>query len=300
MDLNDMRYFALVVEHGGFSAAERAAHVTNSKLSRRVAALEEQLGVRLLQRSTRQLALTEAGQAFYEHCAAMLVEADAAQEAIEHLRSEPSGTVRITCPLVMTQFYGAKLIAEFMRLHPKVRVELEATDRVMNLIEERIDVALRARDTGLRDPGLTARRVASGRMVLVSSPSYLDGRKSVETPQQAVALDTIGSLSEGADQTWSLRDSTGYITQVSHRPRLLCSDFAVQYESVRGGVGIALLPQRIAWRGLHDGTLVRVAKDWATPEQDIHLVYASRRGMLPAVRALIDFLVERMPTALAD
>src|SRR5882757_8299635 len=101
MDLNDLRYFALIVEHGGFSAAERHTHITKSKLSRRVALLEDRMGVRLLQRSTRRLALTEAGKAFYEHCAAMLVEAEAAQQAMELLRSEPAGTVRMTCPLVM-------------------------------------------------------------------------------------------------------------------------------------------------------------------------------------------------------
>src|SRR5215471_19102035 len=173
MDFNDLRYFALIVDHGGFTAAERVTHITNSKLSRRVARLEEQMGVRLLQRSTRRLALTEAGKAFYEHCAAIVVEADAAREAVEQLRSEPSGTIRMTCPASMAQYYLVRIIADYMRQYPKVRVELDATDRVINLVEERVDLALRARFDNILDPGLVARRLVSGRLILVASRSYL-------------------------------------------------------------------------------------------------------------------------------
>lgn len=298
MDLNDLRYFALTVEHGGFSAAERVTHITKSKLSRRVASLEERLGVRLIQRSTRRLSLTEAGHAFYEHCAAMLVEAESAQQAVEQLRSAPSGTVRLTCPVAIAQFYVARIVAGFMREHPKVRVEIESTDRSVNIIEERIDVALRVRATGLEDPGLVTRRIASGRMVLVASPDYIDGRPPILEAAQLSALDTIGGQREGAEQSWSLTASDGRSARVVHRPRLLCSDYTVQLEAAAGGVGIGLLPLRIAWRRLEDGSLVRVAKDWGTPEQDIHLVFVSRRGLLPAVRALIDHLVLHIPDAL--
>src|SRR5689334_14895134 len=183
MDLNDLRYFALIVEHGGFSAAERLTHITKSKLSRRVALLEERLGVRLLQRSTRRLALTEAGRAFYEHCAAMMVEAEAAEQAVEQLRSEPVGRVRMSCPTAMAQFYVAQLLADFMRCHPKVAIELDASDRVVNLIEEGFDLALRAFDAGLHDPGLISRRIASGRMMLVASPDYAAAHPPLDDPQ---------------------------------------------------------------------------------------------------------------------
>ncbi len=300
MDLNDLRYFALIVEHGGFSAAERATHVTKSRLSRRVALLEERLGVRLIQRSTRRLSLTEAGRAFHEHCAAMLVEAEAAQQAVEQLSSAPSGTVRLTCPVAIAQSYVARLVARFMREHPKVRVEIESTDRSVNLIEERIDIALRVRASGLEDPGLVTRRIASGRMVLVASPDYMEGRAPILEATQVATLDTIGGQREGAEQSWALVASAGRSARVVHRPRLLCSDYTVQLEAAVGGVGIALLPLRIAWRGLEDGSLVRVAKDWGTPEQDIHLVFVSRRGLLPAVRALIDHLMLHVPGALGQ
>ena len=300
LDLNDLRYFALIVEHGCFSAAERQTHITNSKLSRRVALLEDRLGVRLLQRSTRRLALTEAGRAFYEHCAAMLVEAEAAHSAVDQLRAEPVGTVRITCPLTMSQLYVARLLAEFMRKYPKVRIELDATDRVVNLLEERFDLALRARNLGLTDPSLTARRIASGRLILVASAAYAKQHRKVEDPAAAAKLDTIGTLYAGAEQHWQLTNTKGEELRVTHRPRMLCSDFIVQYQAALGGAGTALLPQRLAWRGLKDGTLARMCGQWGTPEQDMHIVYSNRRGMLPAVRVLIDYLVETIPTALVE
>lgn len=299
LDLNDLRYFALIVEHGGFSAAERHTRITKSKLSRRVALLEERLGVRLLQRSTRKLALTEAGRVFYEHCAGMVVEADAAQRAVEQLRSEPSGRVRMTCPIAMTQFFLAQLVADFMRLHPKVTIELDATDRVVNLIDEHMDVALRTFDAGLRDPSLVSRRITSAHKVLVASAGYASTLPPIDDPQSLAQHDTIGSIHDGPEQVWPLIAADGRSTQVAHRPRLLCSDFVVQHLSTLGGVGIALLPVRVACRGLEEGTLVRVAPDWRTEERDIHLVYASRRGMLPSVRALVDYLAEQVPTAMA-
>lgn len=299
MDLNDLRYFALIVQHGGFSAAERQAHVTKSKLSRRVSLLEDRLGTRLLQRSTRRLALTQAGQAFYEHCAAMLVEADAAKLAVEQLRSEPAGTVRISCPSAMAQFYVTRLLADFMRLYPKVRIELDSTDRVVNMLEERIDIALRVRDAGLGDPGLVARRIASGRFVMVASADYIAAHQPGDDPAAFNAQATIGGAREGAEQHWLLVDGEGRSFRFRHRPRLLCSDYTVQMQAALGGVGIALLPLRIVWASLANGALLRVAPGWGTADQDIHLVFASRRGMLPSVRMLIDYLVEHVPNALA-
>lgn len=299
MDLNDFRYFVLIVDNGGYTAAERITHIHRSKLSRRIVNLEESLGVRLLQRSTRRIALTEAGEVFYRHCTAMLIEAEAAQEAVEQLRSEPAGMVRVTCPVMMAQFYIAELVARFMVENPKVRVELDATDRTVNLIEERFDIALRARESGLSDPGLVARKIATGSFILVASPAYLSGKPQITNPEQISQFDTLGTLSEGAEQTWSLFTTQGENCRVVHRPRLLCSDLNVQYQAAISGVGIALLPKRIASQGLQYGALIRVAEQWGTPEEGIHLVFASRRGMLPSVRALLDFLVENLPQALS-
>lgn len=298
-DLNDLRYFALIVQQGGFSAAERHARITKSKLSRRVALLEGRLGVRLLQRSTRRLALTEAGRAFYEHCAAMLVEAEAAQNAIDQLKSEPSGTVRFTCPASMAQFYVARLMAGFVRKYPKVRVEFEATDRAVNLLEERFDVALRVRESA-QSPDLVVRRVGSARQILVAGREHPAVTQGIEDPEALARLDTIGSLVDGPEQLWPLIASGGRSVRVTHRPRLLCSDFTAQFEAAVANAGVALLPLRIAWRGLKNDALVHVARDWATAEGSIHVIFVSKRGMLPSVRALVDYLVEQIPMALAE
>lgn len=300
MDLNDLRYFALIVQHGGFSAAERHAHITKSKLSRRVQLLEDRLGLRLLQRSTRRMTLTEAGRIFYDHCAAMVVEADAARQAVEQLRSEPAGTVRLTCPLMLSQMFVMRMVADFMRLYPKVRVELESNDRPVNLIEERFDIALQPREARLDDSSLVTRRLASGRYVLVASPAYVGDRPPIDEPQQLARHDTIGALREGSEQHWALVAADGRPVEVLLRPRFLCSDYTMQYQAALGGVGVALLPLRAVWSGLRDGTLVHVAKEWSATELSIFLVFVGRRGMLPSVRAMIDYLVENMSTALAE
>lgn len=297
MDLNDLRYFALIVEAGSFSAAARVTHLTKSKLSRRIGALEKELGVRLLQRSTRNLALTEAGRAFHEHCATIVAESNAARDAVARLRSEPSGVVRLTCPVMMAQYFVAQLISDFMARHRKVRIELEATDRVVNLIEEQFDIALRFRATAER-PGLVVRKLASSRMVLVASPSYVSSRGLPETPDALSTHDTIGVLRDGPVQRWALVDAEGREASVTHGPRLLCSDFAVQYHAAASGVGIALLPLRVVSQAIEAGTLVRVARAWATAPEDIHAAVADRRGMLPSVRAVLDHLATHLPKAL--
>jgi DNA-binding transcriptional LysR family regulator len=300
MNLNDLRYFALIVEHGGYTAAERVTQLHRSKLSRRIAELEASLGVRLLQRTTRRLALTEAGRVFYEHCAAMMVEAEAAKAAVDMLRSEPVGTVRISCPVVLAQLYVAKLIASFMIDNPKVRVELDAVDRAVNLIEERIDIALRVRASAFNDPGVVSRQVAVGRFVLVASPAYLSAREPIETPGQLSTHDTIGALQEGAEQTWTLNSGDVQGTRIVARPRMLCSDLGIQLQAAISGVGVALLPRRIVATGLKYGALVQVLPEWGAPEESINLVYASRRGMLPSVRALSDYLLAHLPTTLGQ
>jgi len=300
MNLNDLRYFALIVENGGYTAAERVTQLHRSKLSRRVAELEESLGVRLLQRTTRRLALTEAGKVFYEHCTAMLVEAEAAIESIEMLRSEPVGTVRISCPLLMAQYYVAKLIANFLVENPKVRVELDAMDRAVNLIEERFDIALGVRTSAINDPNVVARKIAIGHFVLVASPGYIASREKLEAPEQLSKHDTIGALQEGAEQVWILNNKDHQATKIAVRPRMLCSDMGSQHQAAISGVGIALLPLRIVATGLKYGALVHVLPTWGAPEETINLVYATRRGMLPSVRALTDYLLAHLPSTLSD
>lgn len=291
LDLNDLRHFAQVVDAGGFAAAERVAGITKSKLSRRVAALETALGVKLLRRSTRRIVLTQAGRALYEHCAALGVEAEAALEAVEQLRSEPAGTVRLSCPSALAQQHVARLLAEFMARHPKVRVDLDATDRLVDLLAERVDVAVRAGAETSLDPDLVARRIASGRWILVASAAFVQSHPRAVEP--GAALDgcaTIGNLSAGVEQTWELHDAAGTALRLTHRPRLSCADVMVRLAAARAGAGIALLPARVVEADLAAGSLLRLLPGWSGPPVGIRLLYARRRGMIPAVGALVDHL----------
>lgn len=298
MDLNQLRHFALVVQHGGFSAAEREAQIPKAKLSRHVMELEERLGVRLLQRSTRRLALTEAGRIFYEHCAAMLEQASAGLEALEQMRSEPVGVVRVSCPSMMAQIH-MPTIADFMRLYPKVRVELQCSEGAPDLIEDRIDIAMHVRDLE-QHPDLVIRRLRASRFLLVASPRYLTSHQAPQHPAQLAEHDTIGDLARGREQTWELSATDGSSTKVAVQPRLLISDTTLQHLAAVSGAGVALLPLRAVWNALGDGTLQRVAQEWATPEFHINVAYLSRRGMLPAVRMLMDHLVERLALTIED
>lgn len=172
-DLNDMLYFAEVAERGGFAAAGRALGIPKSRLSRRVAELEAQLGVRLLQRTTRTLSLTEVGEAYLRHCQAMRESAQAAADAVAQVQSEPRGTVRVTCPVTLAQTVLARLMPVFLERHPQVRLEMQVTNRVVNVVEEGVDVALRVRATLDNSGSMIVKRLDEGRQLLVASPAQL-------------------------------------------------------------------------------------------------------------------------------
>ena len=168
-DLNDFVWFVKVVDHGGFAAAGRALDQPKSKLSRRIAQLEERLGVRLIQRTTRQFTVTEVGQTFYQHCKAMLVEAEAAEEAVAALQAEPRGVVRITCPVTLLHVHVGPMLARFMSRYPGINLQLEATNRRVDLVGEGIDVAIRVRPRPFDDSDLVLRVLADRGHCLVAS-----------------------------------------------------------------------------------------------------------------------------------
>jgi DNA-binding transcriptional LysR family regulator len=190
-DLNDLYYYVQVVDNRGFAAAGRALGVPKSKLSRRVALLERRLGVRLIQRSTRRFAVTEIGQSYYAHCKAMLVEADAAQEAIELTRSEPRGIVRMTCPVALLDARVGAMLAAFMLQYPSVDVHLEATDRRVDVISEAVDVAIRVRTPPLQDSDLVQRSLGDSGQCLVASPALLQRFGMPVTPADLAMLPSM-------------------------------------------------------------------------------------------------------------
>ncbi len=292
-DLNDLYYFAQVVEHRGFAPAGRVLGMPKSKLSRRIALLEGRLGVRLIQRSTRRFSVTETGQTFYAHCKAVLVEAEAAEEAIELTRSGPRGVVRVTCPVALLDTVVGPMIATFMVEHPDVAVHLEATNRRVDVIEEGVDVALRVRPPPLEDSALVLRVLAERSQCLVASPSLLQWHG---TPQGPADLSQFPSMALGEPQNehlWNLYGPDGAHAAVYHHPRLITRGMLALRDAAIAGVGVVQLPSMMIHEQFGRGELVPVIPDWRPRREIVHAVFPSRRGLLPSVRTLIDHLAAR-------
>ena len=291
-DLNDLFFFAEVVAHGGFAAAGRALRQPKSKLSRRVAELEARLGVRLIERSSRRFRVTEVGQAFYERCRSVMTEVAQAEAVVAEAQGEPHGTVRFSCPLGLMDPM-ARVLAEFMARHPRVKLHVVAANRRIDLIEERIDVALRVRTAVDADATLTMRTLARSHRILVASPALANRLGDMKDVAALASVATLSPTEQAGDDTWELVGPDGQSRSVRHEPRLSCGDFAALREAAEAGLGVALVPDHVCWPALQAGRLVRVFPDWHAPDGIIHLVFTTRRGLPPAVRAFIDHLAER-------
>ena len=290
-DLDDMVLFASVVEHGGYSAASRATGVATSRLSRRIALLEQRLGVRLLQRSSRRVSVTDIGRTFHAHCTAMLADARAAFESVERTHAAPCGRVRMSCPIPLLQAGVGVVVSRFLGDHPEVRIELEATNRRVDVVEEGFDIALRVRTPPLADSGLVTRPLASSPGLLVGSP-WLFARHG--RPQRADDLQTMPTLDmsrPNGQHVWRFETADGSEVTVAHSPRLVTDDFGALRQAALDGVGVAALPRFVVEADVASGALERVLPELSSPVGLVHAVFASRRGLLPAVRMLIDALV---------
>lgn len=296
-DLNDLFFFAAVVENGGFSAAGRALGLPKSRLSKRVAQLEERLGVRLLQRTTRRFVVTEVGERFYGHCRAVLEEAQAAQDAVDELRAEPHGVVRISCPTSLAQTMVAQVLPDFLAQCPKMQVRLMATDRRVDVIGEGVDVAMRVRARLDTDAALVVRSFGRSRAIPVASPTLLASLGRPSGPAELARLPALSMYEHDGAQVWELVDAEDHQARVEMQARVICGDFAVLLEAARRGMGVAMLPEWVSAPLLHDGQLELALPGWGTPQGIMHFVYPSRRGLLPGVRALVDFLAARLPIA---
>ncbi|MFZ3389391.1 LysR family transcriptional regulator [Buttiauxella gaviniae] len=291
-DLNDLWYFVQVVDNGGFSPASRVIGIPKSRLSRRIALLEESLETRLIQRSTRSFTVTEAGQIFYRHCKAMIIEAEAAQEAINSLRAEPRGLIRLSCPIALLHVHIGEMLAKFMALYPQVTVQLEETNRQVDVLNENVDLAVRVRPLPLDDSDLVMRKLADRGMCLVASPELVE---RFTTPASPADLQHWPSLALSKPQQiyrWCLFGPDNQEVTLHHKPRFVTTDMDALRAAALAGVGLVQLPILMVNKQLADGSLVRLLPEWRARREVIHLVFPSRRGQLPAVRALIDFLVE--------
>jgi DNA-binding transcriptional LysR family regulator len=290
-DLNDLSFFAAVVANGGFSAASRALALPKSRISRRVAALEQQLGVRLLERSTRHFNVTEVGQDVYRHARAALAEAEAIEDVASRLQAEPQGLVRVSCPQGAARIVAAEL-PRFLQRYPRLRVQVIVTNRRVDLIDEAVDVAIRVRDKLDGDADLQVKIVGRTRSMLVASPALLDQLGRPASPPEIASYPTISQTERPGLERWELVNAEGAQEVVAHEPRVSAGEFSILRQAAIDGIGIAFLAEFSCRDPLIDGRLERVLPMWGGRERILHLVFTSRRGLLPGVRAVIDFLAD--------
>ena len=291
-DLNDLYYFVQVVDHGGFAPAARALGLQKSKLSRRIALLEEQLDTRLIHRSSRKFAVTEVGREYYQHCLAMLVEAEAAQAVIDSVKSAPRGVIRMSCPAGLLTYQMGALVARFMALHPEVTVHLESTSRRVDVIGEGFDLAIRVREPPIEQSDLVMRKLDESVHRLVASPALTALHGTPAGPADLAAWPSLDFGPAHQDHAWSLHHEDGATAQVRHQPRLVTDDLQMLHEGALQGLGVVLLPTIAVIADIEAGRLIDLLPQWRPRRWVLHAVFPSRRGLLPSIRMLIDFIAE--------
>lgn len=289
-NLQRMAIFARVVEDKSFSAAARRLGLSKSLVSKQVARLERSVGARLLNRTTRALSLTEAGTVFYEHCARIVEEADAAKQAVGRLQSAPRGLLRLTVPVAFGRLHIAPALPHFLERYPEVEIDLTTTDRFVDLAEEGYDLAIRI--AGEPAPTLVARRLAPVNRKLVATPDYFARHGVPETPADLRRHNCLTYTYFNPQDPWRLRGPDGEIS-VRARGNLRVNDDDALSAAVLQGLGVALLPTFIIGQELQSGRLHAALSQYIPVERHIYAVYLANRQVSAKVRAFIDFLSER-------
>lgn len=289
MNLNDLRLFLRVVETNSFTAAADILGIQKSTISRRIGQLEDDMGVRLLQRTTRKLKLTDEGQELFERCQPLVDELEQLPDFLSARHAEPQGRLRITMPPELAQFLTNELITEFMHAYPRIQLELELSTRVVNLVEEGIDLALRVGP--LNDSTLIARKVASVGSGLYATPAYLETHGTPENPDDLTQHQCLGRLS--ANLQWSFENWQDG-APVTIPARMKANSLAFIKEMALQGLGIARIPRLFCNKEVEQGALVPVLQEYQLPDTELHIIYPSRRHLNPKVRLFIEHLLTRL------
>jgi DNA-binding transcriptional LysR family regulator len=292
--LEEMQAFLRTAEAQSFTVAAQRLALSKSIISQRVADLEARLGVRLLNRTTRRLSLTEAGQAFLDGCSRALAEVDAAEEAASRHGSELRGTLRIAAPLSFALLHLQPAMLDFMTEHKQVEVNLALDDRVVDLVQGGYDMALRI--GRLPDSSLVARRLASSRTVLIASPDYLNTHGRPTHPTQLSTYSCLLYTGTMRSDQWSFLID-GQWQAISVHGRLQANNGDMLLAAAVAGQGVALLPSFIAGAAIARGELVPILQEFPTPDGAIHAVYPPTRQVPQRVRVFCDFLAQRIGPA---
>lgn len=292
MDLNHVSAFVRVVQDGSFTAAARALGLPKSSVSRSVAQLEQDLGVRLLHRTTRKIHLTDAGMTFHNRVSRALADIDEATSATADLQRELRGPIRISAPLDLGVWAIASIVARFVRRHPGIQIEVRLSSRVVDLVAEGFDLAVRA--ARVRDETLIARRAASLALRLYASPRYVARRGAPAKVVDLESHDGIALRTDGGILPWHLTSGDGAEVTIEPKTGVSADDIAFLKKAALAGAGIALLPEYIVSREEMAGKLVRVLPDWRMGPSPIHVVYPSARYVPQRVVVFRDYLIREL------
>ncbi|SCW37828.1 DNA-binding transcriptional regulator, LysR family [Rhizobium mongolense subsp. loessense] len=291
-NLNDLNLFVHAVEGGSFTAAGRRLGVPKSTVSKRVAELEAKLGARLIQRTSRSFSLTDLGRDFFEHAQASVIEAEMAESIVRSRLGEPNGTVRITASVPASQFMLAEHLPDLAVRYPKLKVFLHVTDRFVDIVQEGFDIALRSHQLPLADSSLVQRKLAEHEFLLVAAPSYVDRHGAPQRPEDLVAHAAVmPSLTETA---WRLFSAAGDETLVKPPPVMAADEPFVLLRAAAAGMGITILPTSVCREAIEQGRLIRILPEWTAGNITTTVLLPHRRGQLPSVRAVVDFISERL------
>jgi len=298
-DLNSYFFFVHVVEKKGFAPAGRALNVPKSRISRHISQLEDRLGVRLIQRTSRQFKVTDTGEAFYQHARRAIDAIDAANATVEQNAKVLTGKVRLSCSVGMAQFALSRLVTDFLKLHPRVEIVQQVTNQVVDLIDSGVDMAIRGHSAPLPDSTLIQRRLASVPWGLLASPAYLEEAGTPMTPEELEGHTGLKLGWQPEAGHWQLHSSDGASFSLPYQPRLCSEDMVTLKHAASAGLGIVGLPLYTCREELRVKRLVRVLPDWTAGNADISLLMPSRQGVPPAVALFASYLREELPKVVA-
>ena len=291
MDLNDIVVFTKVVETKSFTGAADALGLPKSTVSRKLAQLEERLGVRLVQRTTRKLALTEIGEAYYERCSRIVHDLAAAEQLVTDMQSTPRGRLRVSASIDLASSYIGAIVADFLAEHHEINVELDASDRLVDLIEDGFDVAIRIGT--LPESTLIARRLCSVNLVLAAAPSYIARRGMPKSIDELDDHDRVLFAPSSRSPIWTLVH--GDASYEFGRPsRFASNNYSAVHDVALAGGGIALLSDFMLADDFVSGALVPVLPEWGTRPTDVHAVYPARQNLPPRLTLFLDHLAKAL------
>ncbi len=291
VDLNAYAVYARVVELGGFTAAAEALGLSKSMVSRQISTLEDALGVRLLNRTTRRIALTEAGAVVFERAQRIVMEAQEAAEEATCVEGAVRGQLRINAPMSFGISQLGPVMPEFMARYPELTVDLVLNDRRVNLIEEGFDVSLRI--SALTDSSLIARQLAPVERYIVGSPAYFEKHGVPKRPSDLAGHDVMLYTLLARPNILEMENAKGEKEQVELKGRFLCNNADAMVEMMLKGMGLVFSPDVLCHQHLKSGALVRVLEDWTVPALTLHAIYPHSRHLAAKVRACVDVTVEK-------